>query len=90
MRRRASAVIVCGGAELMVSEATHSNSGRHDGPSYLTLPGGGVGESRPGVHDEPCECPEVVALEWVPIPVVCSLAETPSQLAEFLLDLRHG
>lgn len=43
MRQRAAAVILRDGGLLMVREATRSSTGRHDGPSYLTLPGGGVG-----------------------------------------------
>ncbi|WP_211291204.1 NUDIX hydrolase [Kineococcus xinjiangensis] len=137
MRRRASAVIVREGAVLMVREATRSSSGRHDGPSYLTLPGGGVGddedldhavrrevaeevglhvtsarrlgtypytygetacflvevldgEPRLGAHDKPCDCPKMIALEWVPLPEACSLPETPPHLADLLLALQHG
>lgn len=130
-------MIVREGAVLMVREATRSSSGRHDGPSYLTLPGGGVGdgedydhavrrevaeevglhvtttrqlgtypytygettcflvevldgEPRLGAHDKRCDCPKMIALEWVLVPDVCSLIETPSQLADLLLVLRRG
>lgn len=41
-RRRVAAVIVRGGAVLMVRERGRGPSGRHDGPEYWTLPGGGV------------------------------------------------
>ena len=135
VRERASAVIMRGGAVLMVREATRSGSGRHDGPSYLTLPGGGVGDGEDleaavrrevaeevglhvtsarrlgtypytygettcfavevlggephlGVHDKPCDCPKMIALEWVPVPEVCLLPETPPQLADLLLALQ--
>lgn len=37
-----AAVIVRGGGVLMVRERGRGPSGRHDGPEYWTLPGGGV------------------------------------------------
>jgi 8-oxo-dGTP diphosphatase len=45
-RRRVAAVIVRRGRRLMVRERGRGPAGRHDGPEYWTLPGGGVA---PGV-----------------------------------------
>uniref|UniRef100_A0AAU2JVN6 NUDIX domain-containing protein n=1 Tax=Streptomyces sp. NBC_00049 TaxID=2903617 RepID=A0AAU2JVN6_9ACTN len=41
-RRRVAAVIVRDGCVLMVRERGEGLSGRHDGPEYWTLPGGGL------------------------------------------------
>ncbi|MEU9002376.1 NUDIX hydrolase [Streptomyces sp. NPDC048551] len=41
-RRRVAAVILREGSVLMVRERGRGASGRHDGPEYWTLPGGGV------------------------------------------------
>ncbi|WP_459643591.1 hypothetical protein [Kineococcus sp. NUM-3379] len=48
------------------------------------------GGPRLGLHDEPCDCPKMIALERVPLSEVCSLAETPPQLVDLLHALRHG
>lgn len=47
MRERVAAVIESEGSLLMVRQRARGEAGRHDGPEYLTLPGGGVeaGES---------------------------------------------
>lgn len=41
-RRRVAAVIIRDGLLLMVRERGRGPSGRHDGPEYWTLPGGGL------------------------------------------------
>lgn len=41
-RRRVAAVIVRDGCVLMVRERGEGPGGRHDGPEYWTLPGGGL------------------------------------------------
>ncbi|WP_251049255.1 MULTISPECIES: NUDIX domain-containing protein [unclassified Streptomyces] len=41
-RRRVAAVIIRDGCVLMVRERGRGPAGRHDGPEYWTLPGGGV------------------------------------------------
>ncbi|MGW7099200.1 NUDIX hydrolase [Streptomyces sp. NPDC054838] len=41
-RRRVAAVIIRDGCLLMVRERGRGPAGRHDGPEYWTLPGGGV------------------------------------------------
>ncbi|MEY2227359.1 MULTISPECIES: NUDIX domain-containing protein [Streptomyces] len=41
-RRRVAAVIVRDGCVLMVRERGLGRTGRHDGPEYWTLPGGGL------------------------------------------------
>ncbi|MER6197214.1 NUDIX domain-containing protein [Streptomyces sp. NPDC001586] len=41
-RRRVAAVIVRDGCVLMVRERGRGATGRHDGPEYWTLPGGGL------------------------------------------------
>ncbi|MFJ7591080.1 NUDIX domain-containing protein [Streptomyces sp. NPDC097617] len=41
-RRRVAAVIVRDGCVLMVRERGAGPAGRHDGPEYWTLPGGGL------------------------------------------------
>ncbi|WP_203907099.1 NUDIX domain-containing protein [Rhizocola hellebori] len=48
-RRRAAAVIIRDGKVLMVRERSRGDTGRHDGQSYWTLPGGGL---QPGETDE--------------------------------------
>ncbi|WP_043601434.1 NUDIX hydrolase [Cellulomonas flavigena] len=41
-RKRVAAIIVRDGSVLMVRERGRGPQGRHDGPEYWTLPGGGV------------------------------------------------
>ncbi|MBT2477794.1 NUDIX hydrolase [Streptomyces sp. ISL-94] len=41
-RRRVAAVIIRDGCVLMVRERGRGPAGRHDGPEYWTLPGGGL------------------------------------------------
>lgn len=58
MRERAGAIIERDGLVLMVRQRSKDESGRHLGPEYLTLPGGGVdsGESlREAVEREVAE-----------------------------------
>ncbi|MEV6951492.1 NUDIX domain-containing protein [Streptomyces sp. NPDC051183] len=43
-RRRVAAVILRDGCVLMVRERDKGPTGRHDGPEYWTLPGGGLEE----------------------------------------------
>ncbi|WP_420706923.1 NUDIX hydrolase [Streptomyces sp. NRRL F-2664] len=43
-RRRVAAVIIRDGCVLMVRERGPGSTGRHDGPEYWTLPGGGLEE----------------------------------------------
>ncbi|MGW7327303.1 NUDIX domain-containing protein [Streptomyces sp. NPDC054840] len=43
-RRRVAAVIIRDGCVLMVRERGLGATGRHDGPEYWTLPGGGLEE----------------------------------------------
>jgi 8-oxo-dGTP diphosphatase len=55
-RRRVAAVIVRDGCVLMVRERRRGPTGRHDGPEYWVLPGGGV---EPGESDETAVVREV-------------------------------
>ncbi|WP_371618143.1 NUDIX hydrolase [Streptomyces sp. NBC_00454] len=48
-RRRVAAVIIRDGCVLMVRERGRGSTGRHDGPEYWTLPGGGLED---GEHPE--------------------------------------
>ncbi|MEV6685820.1 NUDIX domain-containing protein [Streptomyces sp. NPDC051130] len=65
-RRRVAAVIIRDGLLLMVRERGRGPSGRHDGPEYWTLPGGGLepGEDpRDAVRREVAEETGLRALE---------------------------
>lgn len=62
VRERVAAIVERGGAVLMVRQRAKDQSGRHLGPEYLTLPGGGVEPDESPVNAVEREVAEEVGL----------------------------
>ncbi|MET7949769.1 NUDIX domain-containing protein [Micromonospora sp. NPDC005324] len=89
-RRRAAAVIVCGGQVLMVRERGLGPSGRHDGQEYWTLPGGGICPGETAEDAVRREVAEEVGLRAVAVRYLFEAPYPSGLTACFAVDVAAG
>jgi 8-oxo-dGTP diphosphatase len=89
-RRRAAAVIIRDGKLLMVREHSRSTSGRHDGPAYWTLPGGGVQEGETDEQAVRREVAEEVGLMPLSVTYVRDMHYPSGMTAIFTVTVAEG